>query len=801
MIFISFSYFTSADMVKGATHIRNKSRSTAVFMIDDLRPDQFIALKENSLKHDDIDLCKELYGNKLPWKFFGPNKDQLAMRASYARLAESKVFRPHSFKILDKFPCTAPVIDCVISDLKANYGGHVIPSIEYLEDIQSRRCVSNATLSLGHSIKEITIGASTNAEIESAIHFFNEHYAKENSECPMGIASMNVEYIEVLDSDYSKLPDSGITSSNRVVFTRNPVNVKESVRIPALISIGGLKWSLIIRFDIDTSISSDDIVCYQLNNSVIQDKLKQFLENIPTVAGVDMKTKMNDIENFISRMSPTPLKLKNGWIELEVLAAAAGFNSQSRSLFNLNFMILGGILSKNNPKGDGLWSLQWNKLPNPFKTYLIGDSRACYNIYVILHSCLKINLFPDPEPLCIAANKSQNAIAIWFADLTRELFKGLELDIKAYDKAITRKDLIYAIRPREISRVCYGEENCSYETQLKSSPTQQVQNFAELLPQWSNVCFGGARFLHQVRNTFAKQHKVLLDITVKSVENIFDTPLTGDMYNLITYAQPDYKIDLTAITELPFLAQDPNISLKPADFDVNTVLNKDFSNLAKEQGRPARLLTLEMLRLRHPDETLKLLERASEKGGSKREFRFWLPSLSRYEEIRISYLYLTNKFADTSCKWAENKISGALELAQKKIDQDLKDKEDQLTLAKSRLAALNQAKTDDLYKNRAKIQDQLPPPISSGKPLTESQRNKRRIRRQLYRQKKKLRRENATATATSTCDDPTEEHIYIEEEDEPPFEEQRILKIVDEEEADEDSFYSRVVRDFEDVNN
>ena len=270
-----FSYYTSADLVKAATKVRDVTRGIRTLCNQDDRIDQFIACEDNQnrLDKEDERLCKEMYGSKLPWKFYGPNKDQLALAASYCRLAESKVFKPHSFHIFEHTCGDAPLLDFIVADHIANFGGHAVPSKNFLEDIQNRRCVSNSTLGSGHVVKTLTIGLSSPDDIEEAILYFNAHFSDENAKCPVGVTSLNVDYIDILESDYHKLPGSGLTSLDRTVLTRKPRNDESASQIPAVVTIGGLKWTLTLRFDIIKGVSENDEICYVLKNTMIHDKL------------------------------------------------------------------------------------------------------------------------------------------------------------------------------------------------------------------------------------------------------------------------------------------------------------------------------------------------------------------------------------------------------------------------------------------------------------------------------------------------------------------------------------------------
>lgn len=809
-----FRFYTSADLVEFAKAHRIRERAKTLDMKFsngvEKAPFQFLTHWNDYLEKDDEKLCREMYGNKLPHKFYGDRSDLLAMRASYVRLAESKLRRFDSFNIRGKLTGGAPVLDFIIADMKQSYGHHAVPSLEYLEMIQARRCVSSATLSSGHAVHEVTIGKSSTQEVEEAIKFFNHHYSKEESECPIGIINFDVESVHISPEDWNKLPASGKTSSNRVVFARQPGNGVPAKQLPVRMILGGLNWTLNVRLDVDTSQDRKDIVHYQINNSLIQDNLRDFLENLPTGAGCNVNSDIQDVERYLSRLGAPNFRFKNGWIELSVLAAAAGFHSKRLTMFNLNFQLLGGILSKNNSKADGLWSLEWKDLPDEYRTYIIGDSRAGYSMYVVLYCAIKLNLAPDPEPLCIVSERSQAAVAKWFGDMIRVTFKGLEVHRESYAAATTRVELARSIRLREPKWSMTGETESSEDDlvdvrytpgKLRSAPPERVEQFAKLIPRWPSPTFGNVRYLHHPRIDFFTKCGNYRKLDLHGVDNIW--MVGGDnnhKYDLLTYAQTPYPVDLTLGTNSPHLAADPNLPFPPADFNVNTVLNCNFSKLAEDQGRPARYITLEYLRLRDTEDTVKLLSRASEEAGELRVQRFWIPALSRYEEIRTSFYYRTNTITGIPCGWAEAKIEKAVENVRKQSDQDMLDLEQRLSAAKRRLEEIQKLEQDDYATMRIRLQKKLPPRPMAGKVPTEAQQERKRKRRQQYRQKKRLRMSAVTSetTVSEAAAVPDEHEESVASEDVQEKRDQLIIttdvqKIP---QKGDNSFYQRVVNDF-----
>ena len=78
------------------------------------------------------------------------------------------------------------------------------------------------------------------------------------------------------------------------------------------------------------------------------------------------------IEDFYLLLSGENVEL-NGFVNLSVMAAAAGFQLRARNVTALGVQVLGTVLNKTVSTGDNLWGSPWVELPPSLQVYGIGD--------------------------------------------------------------------------------------------------------------------------------------------------------------------------------------------------------------------------------------------------------------------------------------------------------------------------------------------------------------------------------------------------------------------------------------------
>ena len=740
-----YRFYSSDTLESYAEGFRNRQRrldTSTLVCTDGMEkyPYTFICLWDNFITKDHRDLCFDLYG-KMPWRFYGHNKDQTAMGISFSRLAEDKLPNFPHIDLRNQLTGGSSLLDFLVSDVNQNYGGWVYPGPPLLKELQSKRAVSLSSLDEPYKWYEITIGTSSDEQISETIDFFSKNHKADCLDCPTFVISFDVESIHIPRSDYESLPGPGVTGLNRIVHTREVGRGEKASMIPARIIVGGTSWILSVRFNI-TSVKSSGKVEHILYNDPIQPKLKKFLEELPTGTGNAVKHDYDDVTEYIRKFLCAPdFCFKNGWVDLSVLGAVAGFHSRRSTMFNMNFQILGGILSKNHSEADHLWGLTWSELPKEFQIYLLGDVRAGHNMYIVLYGALLRNLFPDPDIICMLTNKSQPEIAAWFGKFLVGLLKKLEIDRLSYEAAVSRQDLISSLRVRESHDDSDDESESGFiitrPGKLRPYPPQRIVEFSNVIPPWPTIVFGGARFLHSVRAFATKQLEVLRNLDVPKASNPWKEVIVSPYQEMmITYCQQLQTLTPSEGSSSVHLAPDPHLPHPVATFDPASLLNSDISAIAREQKRPSRTILAEWARLNSPSKTVTLLKRASEEYPN-RETRFWFPTLSRYEELRSSYEFVTANMGIMKCEWAEKKITSAQSKLAVETEERLRVLKEQVRVAKKRKAALELASEMGPHHKRVALQESIPPlPLLTPKTVAQIARRRRK------NQKRKAKRKN-----------------------------------------------------------
>ena len=692
---------------------------------------RFISLWENSLMYKDMTLLHEMFNGRKLWKIY--KDDEESMKISLSNSAEAKMACFKSCDVGNAITGGAPLLDMVVNNRRKFMGGFAIPSISYLEDIQCVRNVSTSTLLSGHEVMEVTIGTSTLAEVETAITFFNTRYTKDQDAFPTGVISYDVESIFVSKDQVELMPTSLCPYPRLPFCFKKPEPGISAELIPAKLILGGQKWTLSVRFDISTKVV-DGKVEYMMNFDQIQPSLAAFLADLPTATGFGVRDDVKHMEGFIQRVGDPLFQFNKGYVEITAIAAVAGYHSERTTMFNFTLQVLGGLLNKLNSQANGLWSMPYDELPDAFKIYIIGDTRSGYNVYTILMTALLMNMFPEPHIVCSLTGTTQAQFVSWFCSFILAITKNLEVKLEDYKEAMTREDLVKCLRvrePKNTDEVCdllegecdinvndaedglffeaFGRSQSYLPDELRSVPPKRVVQLSQILPPWSSVVFGGARFLLSTRKFVFSQLDVLKDLNLFGVSNIWSDVSQSPM--LVEYALFGRELvheNPWHGSELSFLCLDPDLKYPAAVMNPKTILYTQFSSIAACQSRPTRMLILEWIMLNGPGYAEILLERASEKGGRCREDRFWFRATSVLEEVRALYVLLTCKKSPSVCMWAEKRIDVYLQKARVAAHNDRKRLAEDLAVADAREQALSDLTAMGPQFKRTKMSEILP---------------------------------------------------------------------------------------------
>ena len=781
---LCFRYITSDNLVSFGEHIRNNERSKQLKSGEDKYETdhhRFIALWSHHLDKNNTGLVKEMYGVSSINEF---STDEEAMKAVLKILSEKSMIATRTFHARDNITGKAPLLDMLVSDYNQSKGGFAYPSLDYLEDLQGLRTMSDASLRSGHEIVEITIGKSSKEDVKHALNFFKSNYEADQRKCPTNVVACEVHYIRLASEEMIDWPPI-----NGRKTVHQPEEKTLFTKYPAKLILGGKNWSLSLRSDILTELpeatrtsknKTSASIAYTINMTPIQPELLKFLENLPVVTGSNVKCSVDDMEKFIRELGVPEFTFKNGWIDIMAIATAAGFHSSDMSMFNLNFQILGGLLIKNNQSADGKWSIHFHELPKVFQYYLIGNIRSCYNMYTILFAATQRNFFPDPQICCTITECSQFRFTQWLSEFLLGVLKMLEVSPVAYKNAKTREELVCSLRvqePIKKKNLYYvdplasdsdldvslemltelSEEPSSFPGNLHHVPPERVVVMSKLIPKWPSVVFGSARFLHSTRWFCLSQMMILNDFEVSGVENIWqDQYLDENLLMEATYGQELKTFYPKCGSDVPGMIADYDLHYPVADIDCNHILNSSLTKLGKEQDRSPRMILNESLRLGDPEGYLVLIKRASEFGGIERTDRFWFSNLSKYEETRTSYFYITGSECSITCDWAERKIKKYAMNAANQASKECKDKEVELEIARKRMSAIEGLQLKGPECKRVCLNSALPPAVPK-KQLTDAQRL-RRIRK---KKNAKLRKTGQLVCNNKQTTEECDESSYV----------------------------------------
>ena len=120
----------------------------------------------------------------------------------------------------------------------------------------------------------------------------------------------------------------------------------------------------------------------------------------------------------------------NGFVDLALRSAAAGFKLQARNMTTLGVQVIGTVST-----GDDLRGLPWADLPPSLQVYGIGDIRFGYICYSVLAGIILRDLFPEPDIVCKTLKTEQRGAVSWILEWIVKSLEGVELHHNADEKS------------------------------------------------------------------------------------------------------------------------------------------------------------------------------------------------------------------------------------------------------------------------------------------------------------------------------------------------------------------------------
>ena len=119
-----------------------------------------------------------------------------------------------------------------------------------------------------------------------------------------------------------------------------------------------LTWCAIISLPYQRNRAGD----YILERIRVQPRLLDVLRDLPICTGVDVRRDVTGIEDFYTMISGLSVEL-NGFIDLALMSAAAGYKLRARNVTALGVQVIRRVLNKTVSTGDNIWGLPWADLP------------------------------------------------------------------------------------------------------------------------------------------------------------------------------------------------------------------------------------------------------------------------------------------------------------------------------------------------------------------------------------------------------------------------------------------------------
>lgn len=622
---------SSAELMKRASRImthQRKKRST---------PDMEILIQRTATNPWNATgpLVKEdlmsRYTGRRP--VMGQGCDSGCMSSYLAKVSRSEVQIPTDISMEDFLPAGAPLLDFLAVSMD-RLETWKLPPREEISLYQRARGLSYSMLD-NIRVEEILVGESSNNQISEKIEFFWDSWCKDQKMLPTQTVSMDNEEIRITLFDVYRLAGKLECKFPRLasdkVEDRFYPGIPEDrwMQLPVRLMVGnGLSWALMITMRIELNSRGQ----YLLENKIeIQDRVLEFLQDLPICTGLGVRTDATDIEYFYSLFSGKQIKLQ-GFIDLTSLAVLTGYNLRSMSMTPMGVQVVGHTLNKCASTGDGKWGLKWKDIPDTLKIYALGDLLFGHITYSVLTSILLRDTFPDPDIVnrCLDVSDHWFSIA-WVMELIAFTLDGVEVHNVDFDAARSRSEMIKSLRFR------YSESS----TLMEVSPAR-VKLWINLLGGWPSLTSGGCRFLPQAREHFLIQVSLLkksgfkwtLDVKMREITEKFESYARfGIAPEVISNCKFDESVPFHYGLFRPRSLKIPAIRLDP-----EKVKPFKIGKFCKPQSRGIKAIVFEWARL-NPNKIRSFLVRLSED-----------PSFSKfyygvYQGLRLIFKRIFNKEA------------------------------------------------------------------------------------------------------------------------------------------------------------
>ena len=548
----------------------------------------------------------------------------------------SKQSKSCDLGVKDCFPEGAPIGFHLKTDISLNNLSWDHPNEDEVNTVLSSRSISKASLNT-IEVMEIEVGTSSSYDIKAAVDFLKENTKKDRKAFYNVLLATEIQEVEIDKSSFEiactqrdNYKKCGQVFSTPILGTGS----KNSCKFPVRMVVGnGRTWMLSIRisalerFDVKEKKMILDVKFQDCKS----DEASLFKEWI-SIVGFDILRSRDGFFETLSIVSGLTFEPVQG-VNIEVLAAVAGYSGQIDNPAVVNLQVTGGFFPKSAVSYRG-WTQPWKMLPDETKIFIIGGLRSAFNVHVILVSIIQRHFFPDPDVVCNLLKCSHGAFPLWFSGY---------LGSACCEQNISMDKVKIAKVRKELNRCCIPHIPHSSTSPLDGYDKKKAQALIKLTPPWPTVVYGGARYLHMVREYFVTKQFFVLKVSVDNRAGKLDfcREITPYLKQKLLFGRLTTSLPGGRGTEQEGLCAHSELSPSVLDIDPQTVLQVDLHKHAKLTNQTSSDVLREWARF-NPSKIDVLLRRMDKK-RPEGVLKFWVDKTSIYEDLRLIYQTVLNE--------------------------------------------------------------------------------------------------------------------------------------------------------------
>ena len=551
-------------------------------------------------------------------------------------------------KVLDAFQLSG-LRDLHLDDILSDVTGGVPLIYSLLQDVNlttswrqpSISCLNTVVQTRGASYssvdevawREITIGKSSDTEVKAFQDWILDNQQLDLNDFNAAFTSFKLMTVYVSRGSFSRLCNKFSTWSKNPAPEYVPifdVNDQGLMKLPARLLFGnGSTWigSLKLNF---TEVMIDGRRHFKLSLGTLSSAMIKLLEKLPLFCGHDAVDSRDLFESTLNQMYRVKIKLPYA-MELKNLALLAGWRERFMDMSTMALVLTGEVISHVTDNADQCWTQEYQSLPNEFQAYAIAVVRHGFSSYLVLMGLIIRNLFPDPDIVCDVLELTQSSAISWITGFISTCLRESTPYHEAFSSAKTRVELVLSIRKWTYSS--------STVKRMKREPEENVKILAALIPDWSAVPYGGARYLHSTRSDFVRRFELLKKVEYNhaSVSPNLTKPMTDQSKMNYLYGRGTTVTDVGEPTNGEYgLLPNPQFADTICQLDPDVVSDGDLMHPQSQFNQNLIPALQEWARL-HPQLISDLFQRLN-KLPTTIPHHFWMARTRAYDSIRLIQL-------------------------------------------------------------------------------------------------------------------------------------------------------------------